>query len=301
MNIIKYNIIFLLILLACNKPATKNDSAFLSLLITQTSGTCAMIEKTTSNGSTIYRASGRTLSSTGCRESSFFSITSSSTQAKEYSDTFYSNLSLTFDKYDQCSELIKSSILERERSTEDLLVASAKADPEGCIKFGYKYVYCKDSDSKTAYSNKFRYQTITNAKIDMKDNYESQIRNNGLLNNSSSFQYADGAILNLRIANTSEYSLLNGNDNNAFLSTYSQNAECFNKIVIGSTTLKTAYSKIPKLQGFFKEEITNSERKALSETITPELNCVYGTGASAIGESIVTPAIGICPTTYPLY
>lgn len=115
MNIIKYNIIFLLILVACNKPATKNDSAFLSLLITQTSGTCAMIEKTTSNGSTIYRAS------------------------------------------------------------------------------------------------------------------------------------------------------------------------------------------IPKLQGFFKEEITNSERKALSETITSELNCVYGNGVSAIGESGVTPAIGICPTTYPLY
>lgn len=301
MNTMKYKIILILFLMACNKPATKNDSAFLSLLITQTSGNCAMIEKTNSNGSIVYRASGRTLSSSNCRESSFFSITTNSSQAKTYSDTFYSNLSLTLDKYDQCSELIKSSILEREKTTEELLISSANSDPEGCIKFGYKYVYCKDATSKTAYSNKFRYQTITNAKNDMKDNFESQIRMNGLINNNSNFLYSDGSILNLRIANASEFSLLNGNDNNAFLATYPQNAECFNKIVLGSTSLKTVYSKIPKLQSFFKEEITNSERKALTETITPELNCIYGSGVTATWESVNSPSVGICPSSYPSF
>ncbi len=285
-------------MVTCNKPATKNDSAFLSLLVTQTSGTCAMIEKVTSLGVVTYKASGR---AAACRESSFFSITSSSSQAKTYSDTYYSNLALTFDKYDQCSELIKTSILERERVTEEMLISTANSSPDGCIKFGYKYVYCKDTTSKTNYSNKFRYQSITNAKVDMKENLDSQVKIHGSINVISEFKYAEGAILNLRIANSSEFSLFNGNDNSAFLSSYGQNAECFNKVVLGSSSLKTAYSKIPSLQSFFKEEITNSERNALSETITPELNCVYGSGVSAIAESGVTPAIGICPTTYPLY
>ncbi len=285
----------------CNKPAVKNNSSLLSLLITQTSGNCAVIEKTTVDGSTIYRASGKTVSSSGCRESNFFSITTSSSQAKTNSDTYYSNISLTLDKYDECSELIKTSILERERITEDILIAGANSSTDGCIRYGYKYVYCKDTASRTAYSNKFRYQTITNAKVDMKDNYESQIRINGAVNLASTFEYSDGALLNLRIANASEFSLLNGNDNNTSLTTYSQNARCFNKLVLGSTSLKSAYSRIPTLQSFFQEEITNSERKALSETITPELNCIYGTGVTATGESAGSPALGICPSTYPLF
>ena len=304
MNAIK--IIFLISIIifsiSCNKPAIKNNSALLSLFITQTSGNCAVIEKTSTNdSSTIYRASGKTVSSTGCKEGTFFSITTSSTQAKTYSDTYYSNIALTLDKYDQCSELIKTSILERERVTEDILISSANSNADGCIKFGYKYVYCKDSASKIAYSNKFRYQSITNAKVDMKDNYDSQIRINGAVNQGSGFQYADGSILNLRVANSSEFNLLNGNDNYTFLTTYAKNAECFNKLVLGSTTLKTAYSKIPSLQSFFKEEITTSDRKALSETITPELNCIYGTGVTATEESASGPALGLCPSNYPSF
>jgi hypothetical protein len=303
MNIIKFKPIIIIVIfgISCNKPATKNNSALLSLFITQTSGNCAVIEKTTSDGTTVYRASGKTVPSGSCRESTFFSITTSSTQAKTYSDTYYSNIALTLDKYDQCSELIKTSVLERERVTEDVLISSANSNAEGCIKFGYKYVYCKDTASKTAYSNKFRYQSITNAKVDMKDNYDSQIRINGTVNLGSAFQYPDGALLNLRIANSTEFSLLNGNSNYTFLTTYAQNAECFNKLVLGSTTLKTAYSKIPTLQSFFKEEITNSERKALSETITPELNCIYGTGVTATGESAEGPALGLCPSAYPSF
>lgn len=294
-------IFFIFLLITCNKPAVKNDSALLSLLVVQNSGNCAFIEKNSSENTVTYRASGRTVSSGGCRESTFFTITSNSAQAKSYSDTYFNNLSLAFNKYNKCSELITSSTIERERVTEEVLISSANASSDGCIKFGYKYVYCKDNTTRAAYSNKFRYITITNAKSDMKDNYDSQIRINTVVNNSSNFQYADGAILNLRIANSSEFSLFNGNDNLASLATFSQNSECFNKVITGSTTLKTAYSKIPSLQEFFNEEITNSERKALSETITSELNCVYGTGATPTGESGLIPAVGICPSTYLQY
>ena len=298
-SILKY--IIIIIFISCNKPAIKNNSAFLSLLVIQNSGNCTFIEKISSADNVIYRASGRTVSSSACRESTFFTITSDSTQAKTYSDTYFNNLTLTFNKYTQCSELIKTSTLERERVTEDLLKSTANASSDGCIKFGYKYVYCKDTISRTAYSNKFRYTTITNAKSDMKDNYDSQIRINSLLNNSSNFLYADGALLNLRIANSSEFSLFNGNDNLASIASYTQNSECFNKVILGSSTLKTAYSKIPTYQEFFKEEITNSDRKALSETITSELNCIYGNGATAIGESGGNPAVGLCPSTYVQY
>lgn len=288
-------------LISCNKPAIKNDSALLSLLVVQTSGNCAFIEKISSADGVVYKASGRTVASSGCRESTFFTITSDSTQAKSYSDTYFNNLSLTFNKYTQCTDFIRTSTLERDRVTEDLLKSSANASPDGCIKFGYRYVYCKDTNSRTAYSNKFRYTTITNAKSDMKDNYDSQVRINSLFNNSSKFLYADGAILNLRIANSTEFNLFNGNDNLSSIASFSQNADCFNKVVLGSSTLKTAYSKIPTLQEFFKEEITNSDRKALSETITSELNCIYGNGISAIGESGGNAAIGLCPSTYVQY
>lgn len=301
----RYKILFVIIikifLFNCNKPATKNDSAFLSLLIVQNSGNCAVIEKTNLDDKVIYRASGKTVRSGGCRESTFLSITSDSVQAKNFSDTYLNNLSLTFDKFNQCSELIKSSIIERERSTEELLISSAIASPDGCLKFGYRYVYCKDNPSRIAYSNKFRYLTITNSRSEMRENYDSQIRINSSLNKVSEFQYSDGAILNLRVENSTEFSLFSGADNMALLSAYPLNAECFNKVVLSNTNLKTAYSKIPPLQSFFKEEITNSERKALSETITPELNCIYGNGVEPIAESGGKPAVGICPASYLQY
>jgi hypothetical protein len=48
MNIIKFKPIIIIVIfgISCNKPATKNNSALLSLFITQTSGNCAVIELT---------------------------------------------------------------------------------------------------------------------------------------------------------------------------------------------------------------------------------------------------------------
>jgi hypothetical protein len=179
-------------------------------------------------------------------------------------DKYYSNLALTLDKYDECSELIQTAILERQRVSESILESTAHANSEGCTQFGFKYIYCKDAASRSAFQNKYIYKKIQNAKA-------------------------------------SEFNLFNGKDNYAFLTTYSQNSECFNQIVLKSTDLKAAYTKIPKLQSFFKEEITNSERKALTETITSELNCIYGSGVKARGESATSPAIGICPSSYPSF
>jgi hypothetical protein len=81
MKAVKYKLILIFFLIACNKPATKNDIAILSLLDEQKSGNCAVIEKSTLDGSTVYHASAKTVPSSECKEETF--LVSQITQVKQ--------------------------------------------------------------------------------------------------------------------------------------------------------------------------------------------------------------------------
>jgi hypothetical protein len=297
----KYIILIFVIFLGCNKPKIKDYSSFLPLLQAGPSGNCALIEKTISESRSIYKATAKTVSSTGCRESTFFSHTLDPVTAKKSSDSYFNGIILTLGKYNECSELMANFIAQREMFSQDKIIELAVENQEGCTRIGVQNIYCKDAESQTKFKNKFKYVTISNAKNDMSINYNSQVQINETVNLLLDLKYQPGVVGNLRIANNTELSLFNSGENNTVKSTYASNAQCFNKIVTGNTNLKTAYTKIPTLQEFFKEEITVSNRKLVTETITDSLLCHYGDGVVETPQSISSPAIGICPSTYPVY
>jgi hypothetical protein len=294
-------------LVSCNKKEatdyTKYENyARLFQASSTTSGNCAVIRKTIeADGNAVYSATASAVASGRCRESSFFTFVTTADEAKIKADAYYNGMTLTFDKYPDCSELIKTGVASRELVSPASLSSAASASANGCITVVPKVFYCKDNASLTAFRNTFRYQTITNAKADMRTSYDSIVSANALANKVLDLKYEEAVIGNLRIANTSEITLFDGAESNAVVSSFAQDSTCFKKLILGNTNLKSAYSKIPTLQEFFKEEINVSDRKAVTETITPNLYCRYGTNATALPASGVKPAVGICPSSYPVF
>jgi len=275
---------------------------YISLFQNSTTGNCALIEKTIkADGTAVYSATASVVATGRCRESSFFTLTTTPDEAKIKADAYYNGMTLTFDKYDECSNLIKTGVASREQVSAASIASNALASQDGCIKVVPKVYYCKDDVSLTTFRNKFRYQSITNAKVDMQVSYDSIITANAIANKALDLKYEEAVIGNLRIANTSEITLFDGAESNALVSSIAQDAACFKKLILGNANLKTAYAKIPTVQEFFKEEINVSDRKTITETITPALYCTYGTNVSPSQASGSTPAIGICPTSYPVY
>ena len=293
--------------ISCNKKEARDYTKYenyarLFQANATTTGNCAVIQKTTeADGSTVYSATASAVASGRCRESSFFTFVTTADEAKIKADAYYNGMTLTFDKYPDCSELIKTGVASRELVSPASLSSAASASANGCITVVPKVFYCKDNASLTAFRNTFRYQTITNAKADMRTSYDSIVSANALANKVLDLKYEEAVIGNLRIANTSEITLFDGAESNAIVSSFAQDSTCFKKLILGNTNLKSAYSKIPTLQEFFKEEINVSDRKAVTETITPNLYCRYGTNATALPASGVKPAVGICPSSYPVF
>jgi hypothetical protein len=294
-------------LLGCNKKEvtdyTKYENyARLFQANASTSGNCAVIKKTIeADGTAVYSATASVVASGSCRESSFFTFLTDADTAKVRANDYYNGMALTFDKYDECSELIKTGVASRELISAASLISSASASGNGCVTVVPRVFYCKDTASSTALRNTYRYQSITNAKVDMRTSYDSIVSTNASVNKALDLKYEEAVIGNLRLVNASEITLFNGAESNALVSSIPQDSACFKKVILGNTNLKAAYSKIPTLQEFFKEEINVSDRKAVTETITPNLYCRYGTNVTALPPSGATPAIGICPTSYPVF
>ncbi|MDZ4724612.1 MAG: hypothetical protein SH817_00535 [Leptospira sp.] len=280
----------------------KTYGEYFRLLQNNSSGNCALIEKSTgSDGTAVYSATASVVASGRCRENTFHTLVTNAQDAKNASDSYYNGLALTFDKYNECSDLIKTSIASRELVSVTSLTEAANASPNGCYKVVPRVYLCKDEASLSALRNTFRYHTITNAKADMKVSYDSIVTSNAIINKTLDLKYEELVIGNLRLVNAAEITLFDGAEANALLPSITQDAACFKKVILGNTTLKSAYAKIPSLQEFFKEEINVSDRKAITETITPSLLCRYGTSAGELPASGATPASGICPSTYPVF
>jgi hypothetical protein len=294
-----------IIYVSCNKSEPldlKSKGEYLRLLQNTPSGNCALIEKTIgTDGNTIYSAKASNVNSGRCEERTFHTLTSNPEEAKIGYDAYYNGMALTFNKYSECTDLVKTSISNRESVTSNSLSESAKASASGCILVVPKVYLCKDDASLNSLKGSFRYLSISNAKVDMKLNYDSTVASNAIINKSLDLKYEEVVIGNLRIANPGEITIFEGAEANALLPALTQDAACFKKVILGNTNLKSAYAKIPSVQEFFKEEINVSDRKAVTETITPNLFCRYGANVSETQVSGATAAIGICPPNYPIY
>jgi hypothetical protein len=288
-------------LIGCIQKRPVDYSSFAFLFQNSTSGNCAVIEKTTLNGNSVYTATGKTVASGRCVEGTFFTFPATLEAAKLASDTYYSNMALAYNKYSDCSDLTKVAIAARESVTVSSIETKAASIANGCVNVTPKTIYCKDASSLASFRSNFRYHTITNAKVDMAKSYESTIAINAGIDSALGLNYEAGVLGNLRIANATEVALFEGSDAAALQGAFPQYQACFLKVITGNSNLKTAYTKIPSLQEFFKEEITVSIRKAVTETLTFSLSCRYGTGVDAIEANGATPAVGICPTTYPQF
>lgn len=304
-NLSSLLIILILNFSSCNEKKEKNLNEYgeyLRLLQNTSTGNCAVIEKsTTEGGSAIYTATASVVTSGRCRESSFFSFSTNAEETIAKVASYYNGMTLVFNNYSDCSELVRTAVAARELITVTSISEGAKASSTGCVKVIPKVYFCKDSESLTALSNRYRYITISNAKSDMRVSYDSTVSINAFANKALDLKYEDVPLGNLRIASTAEVTLFEGAESNSLVSATAQDAACFKKIILGNTTLKTAFTKIPTIQEFFKEEINVSDRKAVTETITPNLTCRYGNEVSELPANGSTPAVGICPTSYPIF
>lgn len=288
-------------LIHCNKKKIVDYSSYAYIFKNTSFGNCALIEKQIQNGKVNYHAYANVVSSGGCKESSFFRFFTNPQDAKQELDKYYGDMALVYYKHNECSELFKLANIQKNSISVDGLVSLALLEPEGCIQLSHNVFFCKDEASKENKRAKFFYHSITNAKQDMSVNYESQVFINGTINKIQNLQYEEGAIGNLRLASASELALFEGADASSLVYAFPQHKDCLRKIILENSSLKTAYTKIPKLQEFFKEEITVSNRKSILETLTPSLECVYGEEPSIQLQNGLMPAIGICPNFYPRF
>jgi len=301
-------ILFILVIastLGCNDKKEKklNEYGDYWRLVQNTStGNCVVIQKSfAEDGNAVYTATATVVSSERCRENNFFTFLTSSEDAKAKSDSYYDGMTLVYNNYSDCSELVKTSVAARNLVTVTSLTESAQASSNGCVKVTPKIYYCKDTISSNSLSNTFRYLTTSNAKNDMRTNYDSTVSINAFANKALDLKYEDVPLGNLRISSATELTLFEGAESSSLPAAFAQEAACFKKVILGNPTLKTAYSKIPTVQEFFKEEINVSDRKAVTETITPSLVCRYGTSATELPANGSTPAVGICPISYPIF
>ncbi len=289
----------------CNEKKEKNLNEYgeyLRLLQNTSSGNCAVIEKTeTEAGKIVYNAQASVVGSGRCRENNFFSFSTNVEETISKVATYYNSMTLVFNNYSDCSEIVKTALAAREQITVTSISEGAKNSTTGCVKVVPKVYFCKDSESLTSLSNRYRYLSIANAKSDMRINYDSTVSINALTNKALDLKYEDVPLGNLRIASAAEIALFEGAESNSLVSATFQDAACFKKIILGNSTLKTAFSKIPTVQEFFKEEINVSDRKAVTETITPNLACRYGSEVTELPAIGTTATLGICPASYPVF
>ncbi len=265
-------------------------------------GNCALIEKTIADdGSAIYTATASVVASGRCVESNFFTFFTNADEAKARADVFYNGMILVYNNYSECADLVKTTVASRDLNSVSSITDRANGNLSGCVQVFPKVYYCKDTASLTFFRNQYRYVSIANAKSDMRTNYDSIVSINAVTNKALDLKYDDVPLGNLRIANAGELSLFEGAESRSLFPATAQDSACFKKIILGNTNLKTAYAKIPTVQEFFKEEINVSDRKAITETLTQNLVCRYGTKVSELPANGTTGAIGVCPPTYPSF
>lgn len=295
-----YIILFILSFTQCNKKSNKDYSSYLYLFQNTSSGNCALIEKQIIQEKVFYKARAFSVSSNSCKESSFFYFVTNLEEAKKEIDKYYGNIASIYGKYKECSELLAVSLAQKDTFTIENIQNLANSNLNECIKLSPNVFYCKDDALLNSQKNKFYYHSISNAKQDMYINYQSQVFINGIINKTQNLGYEEGVIGNLRIAHQRELAILEGFEINLLYS-FPQHQDCFRKIIFENANLKTAYTKIPKLQEFFREEITVANRKAITETLTPFLECHYGDEVTTQEQKGLEPAIGICPSLYPKF
>ena len=179
-------------LISCN-PKKEVDytkyANYASLFQNSATGNCALIEKSiAADGTAVYSATASVVATGRCRESSFFTFPTTPEEAKIKADAYYNGMTLTFDKYDECSNLIKTGVASRELISAESIVSAASNSNDGCVKVVNKVYYCKDTASLTAFRNKFRYHSITNAKVDMQVSFDSIITANAIANKVSLYK-----------------------------------------------------------------------------------------------------------------
>jgi hypothetical protein len=282
----------------CNDTKKKDYSNLLFALNYKTGGNCVSISKSNENGNTTYTAIGLNVPRNGCIESTFKKYSTNVEEAKLESDKYFNSMVFALDKYPDCSNMLSLAVTNRELNSVASIQAGADASSTGCIEISNKFVYCKNEASITADRNNYKYVSVSDVKADMRENYESIVTINHAINQAEALGY-EASIGNLRLADTTELSLFSGSDSVASLNTFLLNKACLSKIVLGNSNLKLAYSKIPTIQSVFDYEITRANRRVLTETIIPNLQCRYGDEISALPATVNSPAIGVCPASYP--
>ncbi len=287
-----------LLTLNCKKEE-KDDSTtnfLLVYLLDQASGNCATITKNTAG--TLYTATGSGVPKGGCNEATLGRFAETSAAAKAISDSNFDARINELKKYTECSAQETTQTANKIAVTTTTIETAANNATNGCTTVGGNGFlgatnFCKDAASLSALKALTRYVAISSARTDMEANYSGQQTANAALNTTTG--YTSAALLNLRLANSTEIALISSFDiAGAWVS--GLGTSCGAKVIASNATFKAYLEKVAGFVTSHGTEITNANRAAVSETITNNLTCRYGSTATASTTVGTTAGVGLCPT-----